>query len=194
MAIYPFIRNRVPAAGASGISPTVIISFDLLDEESDLKQDAIQLYVDNILAYDGQNFQYPYNSPGSSIAPTIVDGYDGYHLVVDSYGSYNELVPISLTASDSSGNTLEQTWAFLVGSRVNVIYFSDGYGLKAIKTLDFVGECQSEVRTIATVDTTPELPSNEITDIFGNFVRDNFHLVISYDGYDGPDGYGAFIL
>jgi len=186
----PFLRNRFPTPGSTGVAADVDISFDVLSD-SVLVASSVNVYVQGDLAYNGTAFVPPYNGGGSSFSPTIVDGYDGYHVVVDSVNDYFGLIPVRVTASDAYGSSLDESWAFIVGDSVNIVYFCDGYGLKAVAIADLISESQDYVRTVASATTIPTIPSNNITDIFGNWVRDGLHLALSYDAYQG---YGAAIV
>lgn len=85
---------------------------------------------------------------------------------------------------DSYGN-ISDSWGFrtegLPTNTINTIYFSDGYGLKAIEIENLAGESQSQVRTVLTSSTIPALSSNNIQFIHGNRVDGYDYLALSFE-------------
>lgn len=199
----PFLLNLSPIRNDPNVLATTNISFDIVDADGDLTLSSMAIYVSGSLAFDGDayvdgyaGFESPYNASGSQIYPTTTDGYDGYHVIIDAYGSYANVVTVRAHAQDLGSNTLDGYWGFVIANRINSLYFSDGYGLKRIDVESLVGEAQSsrtetndayqsvysEARTVLSEDTTPSVPNN-IKSIFGNFVDGYFCLALSYDSY-----------
>jgi hypothetical protein len=85
--------------------------------------------------------------------------------------------------------TFNDVWSFLVGTDVNTLYFSDGYGVKKINTRELVGESQEAIGVILDKDTIPSI-YNDVSSIYGNMIDSTFCLALSYD----HDGYGTFVI
>jgi hypothetical protein len=193
----PFIENKNPAAGASGVAVDTLITFDITDAETFVRVSGMDAYVNGLDAYRGSvGFVPPFNGSSSSITflpGGSSDGYDAYRVVIDSTSDYvaGTMTTVRCRADDYGWNELDEAWTF---GDLNTLYFSDGYGLKAIGIGNLVGEGQDVVRVVLDETSSPSIPSNSVTDVFGNFVRDNLHLVLSFDGYKSPtEGYGAII-
>ena len=79
---------------------------------------------------------------------------------------------------------------------LNKVYFCDGYGLKAIEIGDLVGESQSEVSLLLSMDTTPSLPSNGMSCISGSQIGGNDFLVLSMEGFgqEAPNVIGLNLI
>lgn len=199
----PYITNRFPVHNEPNASATTIIYFDILDRDGDLKQDGLTVWINGDRAFDGYedsySFNSPYNTSNSRFYSTTVDGYDGYHIILDSYNSYSGMVSIRTTAEDVALNSFDGYWGFIVQRKINSVYFSDGYGLKKIDIQELVGEAQSSskplsgsdekipnftrVKIVISTSSSPFIPSNEISSIFGNLVDGYFCLALSYSPY-----------
>jgi len=145
----PFLRNEFPAPGASRVSTSVLISVDVLDAETFVDLSTLRVWVDGADAYNG-SFVAPFNGPSSAITPTIVDGYDGYHIVVDKTVPYgNEEITVRVVADDYGGNTLDDSWTFSTGEITFLVEYMDTNIFNAEMTL-----------TINSLDESPELCYN----------------------------------
>jgi len=189
----PFVGGLSPSADEIGISSSTLISFNLLNNE---KQNSIRVHVKGESAYDGYNFISPYNGASSSITPINVDGYDGYKIVIDSNEDYFNIITVNVETqfSQFSYNLTQYIrWAFLVGTDINVLYFSDGYGLKAIDVQDFVGESQDAVRLVLSESTSPQLMQNKIGYIHGKRIDGYSYLALSSVEVDLGSKWGTFL-
>lgn len=122
--VAPFLRNQSPIDNATGISGNTLISVDILDDISKVNISTLDAYVNGIQAFKGPNTFYPhYNGTQSAITPTTVDGYDGYHLVIDSTELLSPYTPytIRITVSDCEGNFLDDFFNFLTGTHISNI-------------------------------------------------------------------------
>lgn len=127
--VAPFLRNRSPDAGESGVGKNALIEFDILDDAYGVDTDRLDAYVNGVQVFSGPStFIAPYNGASSSITPTTVDGYAGYHVVLDNTGEFlpNSLFTIRVTAKDFADNLLDEAYAFRTAtgfqSLVNDIY------------------------------------------------------------------------
>lgn len=104
--VAPFLRNASPVGTADSATLT---SVNVLDDYSAINLSTLDAYVNGIQAFSGPStFSAPFDGPSSSINPTTVDGYDGYHLVLDNTGLYPESSTqvVAIIVSDNYGNTL----------------------------------------------------------------------------------------
>jgi len=104
--VGPFLRNADPVGT---VDPATLTSVDVLDDYSAINLSTLDAYVNGIQAFSGPStFIAPFNGAGSSITPTTVDGYDGYHLVLDNTGLYpqSSTQVVAIVVSDNYGNTL----------------------------------------------------------------------------------------
>jgi len=185
--VFPIISNKSPEVDSYGNSIDTLIEFDITDADDDLTGSSVNIYVKGALAYNGTNFLSPFNGINSAVS-TITDG---YHFAIDSYNDYANLVSVEVDAYDSSLNTIEEKWSFLITGNFNVVYFSDGYGLKAIDQLDLVGEAQSVVRAVLT---EPDIPSRRISHLDGTTKGGSVFNVASFLDSYATDSYGASVI
>jgi hypothetical protein len=186
-----FLLNKSPVPDSRGNAETTAISVDVVG--STIFQNTILAYVDGVQAYNGSNFIYPFNASGSSITTTIAGGYDGYHLNIESLFSYDNFVSVRVHADNALSEHIYEAWSFLIDTKINTVYFSDGYGAKKINMKDLVGECQSKVRTFLSTTSTPSIPSNRISSMHGNLIDGYFCLAMSFDDVVYPEGYGVIV-
>jgi hypothetical protein len=191
MAFYPFVDNESPTRNATGVAQTSLISFDVLDPESNMNPANINIYIEGNLAYGGGGFISPYNGTSSSFSSISFPSGDGYHIIVDKSGLLDSIVPVRATAQDADGYDLDDSWAFLTTLDINNIYYSDGYGVKKIYIGSVTGESQTEAVVILDY---PRIPSNSVSSIFGNVVSSNFYLAACYDDYGIADAYGTSVI
>ena len=113
--ILPWIDNEYPTG--SGIGRDKLISFDILDDYSGLNTSLIDAYVNGNIAFSGPNtFYSPYNGVSSSISETNVDGYDGYHIVLDNINNFDSggSYLVRVVAYDNYGNSIDESFSFSV--------------------------------------------------------------------------------
>jgi len=209
MPSIPFLRNQFPVQNETNANADTLVSVDVLSGGL-VKPSLLDAYVNGVHAFSGPStFLNSFNGPQSAITPTNVDGYDGYHLVLDSYNSFSNVVGVRIDGYDGYDDGYDAydgytggigSWGFVVGNRVNTVYFGDGQGLKRIDIQDLTGETQaamsddygpvfSEVRTVLSRSTYPTIPDNEISSIFGNLVDGYFCLALSFE-----NNYGTAIV
>jgi hypothetical protein len=175
----PYTINEFPSKYSS-TTPSSNISFDVLDDDSNLKSDNLKVYINNQIALDGYlGFQTPFNGSLSSITPIT----DGYSVVIDPEDNLNNFFTVRVVAEDTDGYDLDSYWGCLVNNSVNILYYSDEYNMYKIPVSDLVGECQS----IAQIPLQyPDIASNNISYISGNIIDGYFCLAISHE-----DAYGV---
>jgi hypothetical protein len=111
--IAPWLDNQDPVGSGAALDDN--ISFDVLDDYSGVNVNIFDAYVDNVMVFSGPStFIAPYDGPSSAITPTIVDGYDGYHLVLDNSGTFISSTSyiVRVVAEDSYGNQLDDYFSF----------------------------------------------------------------------------------
>ena len=173
-----FIDNKSPGANEYGVASNTRIYFDLLSDDP-LKLNTISLYINESQAFNGSSFISPYNNASDAYA-TNVDGYDGYHFRIDSYGTYENITKVRIGGTDAYGSSYEFAWGFIIGSVVNKLYFSDGYGIKSINMQELVGESQTVVDIIASTSILPNIGANEATSLYGELIDNASYLCASY--------------
>ena len=188
----PYIVNQYPEVNETGVSVNSLIYFDIIDINSDIRQDTLYVYIKEQIAYDGSsdNFSASFNGSSSAISAITVGIYDGYHIVLDSTEDLSNVVTIRVICEDILGNSLDQKWAFIAGTKVNVLCFSDDYGLKAIDICDITGESQILVRSMLSFDTPLPLKESKLSYIHGEFIDGYQYLALSYNS----DSYGTSII
>lgn len=116
--IPPFLRNDTPADGTTSIGPTQLISVDILDDDA-INLTTLDAYVNGSLVYNGvTGFVSPYDGPQSAISATTVDGYPGYHLVLDNTGYFDSTTNYTtlISVQDAYGNSLSDSFTFTTRS------------------------------------------------------------------------------
>lgn len=201
-SIAPFATNIIPAPNSVGSSTSSLIEFDVLDEQSGVKQSSLKIYVKNILAYDGYTdvFYSPYNGSSSSVVPTMFDGYDGYHVTIECTEELIGSVAVKVDALDldtcAAGvwcpNQAYIRWGYISGPAINTVYFGDGYGLKAADSNDIAGESQDIVRVPFTTQTMPPIRRDEISFLNGEFINGASYVAATHCGADFGSMYGTF--
>lgn len=186
----PYIVNIDPVPNETGVSSSENITFDVIDINSDIQKDSIKIYIKEILAYDGyeDSFYPPWDGYYSEIEDTTVGLYDGYSITIDCTDDLSQIVSVHITCEDSLGNSLDKKWAFLVGTQINVLCYTDSYGLKIIDIPDITGECQTLSRTLLSENTTLSLKNNSISYTHGKFIDGYHFLSLSYDSYSSALG------
>lgn len=122
--VSPFLRNLSPGVDESGVNTATLIELDILDDYSGINLATFDAYVDGNLAFSGPNsFIVPYNGPSSGIASVIVDGYNGYHLVLDNTSTFGISTnhTVRIICDDNYGNTVDYSWIFHIHSAVQSI-------------------------------------------------------------------------
>ena len=188
----PYIVNQFPEENETGVSASSLVYFDIIDVNSDIRQDSLYVYIKEQLAYDGANdlFYAPFAGASSAISAVTIGLYDGYHIVLDSTEDLNNIMSVHVICEDASSNSLNKKWAFIVGTQVNVLCFSDDYGLKAIDICDITGESQVLVRSILSADTPLPLKESKLSYIHGEFIDGYQYLALSYNS----DSYGTSVI
>lgn len=120
MAINPFLTNRSPASGETGVDGYINISVDILDDTGISNVDA---YVNGTLVFDGSGFTSPWNGSSSSFTAISSDGYDGYRLILDNTGllSSNTIFTVRIVAQDTTSNITDESYTFRTGNKVSSI-------------------------------------------------------------------------
>jgi hypothetical protein len=76
------INNEFPVPGASNVVQNSLVSVAVFDRRTGVDFSSIEVQINGRIAYNG-SFISPYDGYNSSISPTVVDGYDGYNIVLD---------------------------------------------------------------------------------------------------------------
>ncbi len=114
--VPPFLENVVPVDGSVNVDEFSSISFDLLDDGY-VNLNQVDAYVNSVLVFSGPStFIAPWNGPSSAVTQTTVDGYDGYHIVLDYIGQLNsaQQYVVRITARDMNNNSLDTQFSFMV--------------------------------------------------------------------------------
>lgn len=179
-SFVPFVTDVVPPIGTA-IASDSLFSFDVVDGTGGvLRPEAFQVSVAGELAFDGVGgFHAPYNGPDAYFGPVVADGYNGYRFVIDRTADYADgPLHVRVLASDQ-GTTIVAPWQYMIGTRLNRLYFCDGYGLKVLEMRDVAGESQDLASLLLSRDTEPALPSNDMSCISGSYVDGYYFLVLS---------------
>jgi hypothetical protein len=194
----PEVRNISPAAG-SILPQGSLISFDIIDPNSDLDTSSMEIKIDGSTAYSGaaESFYTPYTGVDSYAGPTIVDGYDGYHFVFDHIGLFGAITFVNVQASDSYGHSLNESWSYTSDVALNRMYYSDAYGVYKIDLADLVGESQFVSQLFLSTTTSPSIPTNRVSYMSGNQIGGyNYNLLVLslFGGTTDADGYGVIVV
>jgi hypothetical protein len=102
----PVFAHIEPEPGSVDVGRNTLIRVSVYDAGSGLKPHSVAAWVMNRVVFDGYDFISPFDGPGSSFAPAVVDGYDGYQLVVAISGQYPSSRPVDarVVAEDNEGN------------------------------------------------------------------------------------------
>lgn len=176
----PQFLNKSPTPNEKNVSGDTIISFDVVDADATILPSSIIVKINGNTAYDGYDFIFPYNAENSSVSAVDIDGNQGFHIEVDGYGLHSGLVVIDVSAMDSYDYVGETRWAFIV-DKFNMLYYCDGYGVKAINTKDLVGESQSKARISLSAETFPYIPTNEFSYLHSKVIDGDLYLAGSTD-------------
>lgn len=181
----PWLENTFPSSIAN---KDTLVSFDVIDDFGVVKE-SIDAYVDGQLAFSESTFLSPYDGPSSSISTTNIDGYDGYHVVLDNTLDYSNgsNYDVRVLALDTSNNSLDDTWNFEIVSTIssiNKLYYSDDLGVYKINIENLVGESQSAVELFLNETTTPSIPTSKVDYLSGKFIDGHYYLILSMNGLD----------
>jgi hypothetical protein len=184
----PYLEALYPIPHAN-VAADTLVSCRIRDDETYVNPISVRAYIRKLwlgteeLVFDGSNFVAPYNGPESSFSPYASDG---YAITIDKTSNYEDgTYQVRIEAQDAEGTSLVppgDRWSYTVGTGLNKVYFSDGYGLKVIEIEDLVGESQSMVSSLLSMDTVPSLPSNNISCISGSYVDGYYFLTLSMIG------------
>jgi len=105
----PQVFARVPAPSTANISPRTAIEFDVVDYGGNYA--SFTLTVDGVSAYAGGVFVN-----GWSGSVTVITNGVRVNAVPPSLLTSLDVVPVSVTALDASGNSTTATWSFTVAS------------------------------------------------------------------------------
>lgn len=102
----PIAMNLYPLPGSTNIAEDTLISFDAYDVGSGLDFSTLQITVNGVDAYNASGFISPFDGPSSGITPTLIDGYDAYHIVIDATYDYKSegTVNVVVNLNDNEGN------------------------------------------------------------------------------------------
>lgn len=194
------IVNINPVEGGTLLQDNYI-SFDVIDIYNSLKTNSLAIFVDGSKIYDGYSgiFSTPYISADSYADYICVDGYDGYHFVLDNVGLYKPTTKVRVIAQDSYGYLIDYNWTYSSSTYLNRLYYSDEYGVYKIDLEDLVGESQSVAERFLSTSTDPALPYNRVRYISGNQIDGYSLLILSINAvnssfhHDWGDKWGSFI-
>lgn len=188
--VAPQIANRDPAPGATSVDPDTVIVFDVYDQNGDI--DSYDAYVEGALAWDSEAglFIAPYDGPLSSVSSVIVDGYDGYHVLLQRTSDFVSYEPIEVRVrvKDSGGNLLDQTYGFRIRDYTGALFadifptpYSDNNPRNALIEFD-----------VYDPDSGLDLATLRVY-IDGNTAYDGYGFLPPYDGY-GSEVMGPFLI
>jgi len=106
----PIISNRDPAPDETEVSVDKVVSFDVTDEDGNLRLDTTVITIEGNTAYTSEAFVAPYDGGSSAVTPIV----DGYTFEIDKTGSYDEYSTITAAAyaEDTQGGILDTSWSF----------------------------------------------------------------------------------
>jgi len=206
--VSPWLQNPRPAVPADR---DAIASVDILDDYSGVLLSSLLVAVDASLAFVGPNtFVAPYNGALSAITPTVVDGYDGYHLVLDKTILYpsDSVHVVRVTGQDAYGNIFDQSFNFRIVRFAKIIGLeTNPYEISLDLTFDRPMLQDDNLRSSANYHFDNGMYARKVDFIDGYNVRlwvelfygnDNFVLTVdqkikSIDGYSlstDADSYG----
>jgi hypothetical protein len=118
----PYLDNRVPAPSAYPVDPEALIRLDIIDNDTNLLDDTIEIYVNGSLAYDGyaDSILSPYNGIDSYTSNISL----GKHVTLDYTGNFDsyEQITVRAVAQDDLGNVLDTTYSFRADDSESVLF------------------------------------------------------------------------
>jgi len=101
----PVFGDYYPSAEKSYPGPNTLIWAEVYDKGSGVDVNSIDAYIGGQHIYNGA-FISEYDGPHSDLIPIVVDGYDGYKLIIDKVGTFKsgENISVRITALDREGN------------------------------------------------------------------------------------------
>jgi hypothetical protein len=114
--LAPFLLNRDPASGQTGVNETANILFRIDDDEVGVDLTTVVITIDGNLAYDGGagGFQAGFTGTVTAIGPLAYD----FDINPNVDLSPNSNVPVRVEAQDDAGNALDETYTFNTPFRI----------------------------------------------------------------------------
>ena len=116
----PYIINRSPTPNAYPVDHNTLIRMDIVDDETNILPETIRVYINDSLAYDGNNdsFLSPYNGLDSYTSNVSL----GKHITLDYTGTFNsyEKIMLNVQAQNDLGNLLDTSYSFITDSNESV--------------------------------------------------------------------------
>jgi hypothetical protein len=92
-------NSVTPVDGTQNVTKNAIVRIDIYDPTITINPTSIQGWINGVKVYDGisDTFISEYDGPLSEVAAKIVDGYNGYGIVIDKVGDYQSGEQVSVT-------------------------------------------------------------------------------------------------
>jgi hypothetical protein len=186
--VSPWIINQYPTGILYNVNDN--ISVDILDDYSGVNLSSIDAYVDGYIVFSGPStFYSPYNGAQSSISSTNVDGYDGYHLVIDrtSNFDFSTNYDVRIAADDNYGNSLDTTFNFTTKDATKIENVRVGqYEIVLIVTFDDYMLYDSNITKISNYTFNHEMYARYIENpiLYDGYVKDVVMWVENFCGHD----------
>lgn len=141
-----YVDGYAPMPNSINNSNATNIGFNLLDTNSGLYGNSIEVFIDGKLIFENETFVSQFSS--STFTPTTVGADDGYEFLIINNSTYpNGALTIDIIAENLT-TTANIRWAILIGDTHNSIYFADGYGIQKLKMTEAIGNCFSLTRNL----------------------------------------------
>lgn len=102
------VTSVMPVPGTLGTNPSTLVQIEIYDTGSGVDPSSIHAWVDGIHAYDGSTgiFATGFDGPQSAVTPEIIDGYNGYKILIDKKTPYKSgsTIVAQIYAEDYEGN------------------------------------------------------------------------------------------
>lgn len=197
--VSPWLENPRPATAAER---DALVSVDILDDSSGVDLSSLDAYMNGVPIFAGPStFIPPFNGSSSAITPTIVDGYNGYHLVIDKDGTYPAASShtVRVIGSDAYGNSFDESFIFSIASITNIADVSSNlYEITLDVTFDTPMLEDDNLRNPANYHFNNGMYARKVDVIANNKVRlwvelyygrDDFVLTVD-PSIKNTDGYG----
>lgn len=109
-------ENEMPADISTGVATNSSISVDILTKSEVIIPSNIDAYVNGEMAFNG-SFVYPFSG---TISPVTIDGYDGYHLIINALVEYNNSswITTNISVLDYYGFLSTTDWKFYTQTKL----------------------------------------------------------------------------